>query len=218
MAEWFKAAVLKTAVRETVPGVRIPLSPPISLRSIRGASRLQALRGSRRSGHESPSVGAFRFAPLAERVGFRPSAARAAPGTNPRRSVHFASLPWRSESASGPPRLAPLRARVPVGRCISLRSIGGASWLQALRLAPLRARIPVGRCISLRSLGGASWLQALRGSLCSRHESPSVGAFRFAPLAERVGFRPFAARAAPRTNPRRSVNRASLHCRSELPD
>ena len=28
MAEWFKAAVLKTAVLETVPGVRIPLSPP----------------------------------------------------------------------------------------------------------------------------------------------------------------------------------------------
>jgi hypothetical protein len=28
MAEWLKAAVLKTAVRETVPGVRIPLSPP----------------------------------------------------------------------------------------------------------------------------------------------------------------------------------------------
>ena len=28
MAERFKAAVLKTAVRETVPGVRIPLPPP----------------------------------------------------------------------------------------------------------------------------------------------------------------------------------------------
>ena len=28
MAEWFKAAVLKTVVRETVPGVRIPLPPP----------------------------------------------------------------------------------------------------------------------------------------------------------------------------------------------
>jgi hypothetical protein len=30
MAEWFKAAVLKTVVRETVPGVRIPLPPPTS--------------------------------------------------------------------------------------------------------------------------------------------------------------------------------------------
>ena len=30
MSEWFKEAVLKTAVRETVPGVRIPLPPPNS--------------------------------------------------------------------------------------------------------------------------------------------------------------------------------------------
>jgi hypothetical protein len=29
VAEWFKAAVLKTAVRESVPWVRIPPSPPI---------------------------------------------------------------------------------------------------------------------------------------------------------------------------------------------
>lgn len=29
MAEWFKAAVLKTVVRATVPWVQIPLSPPI---------------------------------------------------------------------------------------------------------------------------------------------------------------------------------------------
>ena len=28
MAEWFKAAVLKTVERVSVPGVRIPLSPP----------------------------------------------------------------------------------------------------------------------------------------------------------------------------------------------
>ena len=27
MAEWFNAAVLKTAVRESVPGVRIPVPP-----------------------------------------------------------------------------------------------------------------------------------------------------------------------------------------------
>ena len=31
MAEWFKAAVLKTAVRESVPWVRIPPSPPFCL-------------------------------------------------------------------------------------------------------------------------------------------------------------------------------------------
>jgi hypothetical protein len=28
MCEWLKQAVLKTAVRETAPGVRIPLPPP----------------------------------------------------------------------------------------------------------------------------------------------------------------------------------------------
>jgi hypothetical protein len=28
MAEWLKAPVLKTGIRETVSGVRIPLSPP----------------------------------------------------------------------------------------------------------------------------------------------------------------------------------------------
>src|SRR5579863_693644 len=33
MCEWLKQAVLKTAVRETVPGVRIPLPPPDSLNS-----------------------------------------------------------------------------------------------------------------------------------------------------------------------------------------
>ena len=31
MREWLKRAVLKTAVRETVPGVRIPLPPPLPL-------------------------------------------------------------------------------------------------------------------------------------------------------------------------------------------
>ena len=40
MAEWFKAAVLKTVVRETVPGVRIPLPPPAFARRSR-CSRLR---------------------------------------------------------------------------------------------------------------------------------------------------------------------------------
>ncbi|MEY4933735.1 MAG: hypothetical protein RIS64_94 [Bacteroidota bacterium] len=31
MAEWFNAAVLKTAVRESAPGVRIPVPPPCNL-------------------------------------------------------------------------------------------------------------------------------------------------------------------------------------------
>ncbi len=34
MAEWFKAAVLKTVVRETVPGVRIPLPPFFSFKDL----------------------------------------------------------------------------------------------------------------------------------------------------------------------------------------
>src|SRR5688572_28786338 len=56
MAEWFKAAVLKTVGSETGPGVRIPLSPPIfANRSLR--SRLQVAshakfvrRGAKREG------------------------------------------------------------------------------------------------------------------------------------------------------------------------
>ena len=56
MAEWLKAAVLKTAVRETVPGVRIPLSPPSFAHvHVAGASRLQAARGSRRALARIPS-------------------------------------------------------------------------------------------------------------------------------------------------------------------
>src|SRR6185369_7923721 len=34
MCEWLKQAVLKTALRETVTGVRIPLPPPYRLRSL----------------------------------------------------------------------------------------------------------------------------------------------------------------------------------------
>lgn len=33
MAEWLKAAVLKIASREIVTGVRIPLPPPVIVRS-----------------------------------------------------------------------------------------------------------------------------------------------------------------------------------------
>ncbi len=41
MAEWFKAAVLKTVGSETGPGVRIPLSPPtFAKRSFRSRLRL----------------------------------------------------------------------------------------------------------------------------------------------------------------------------------
>jgi hypothetical protein len=36
MAEWFKAAVLKTVVLGRVPGVRIPLPPPVDYKVFRG--------------------------------------------------------------------------------------------------------------------------------------------------------------------------------------
>jgi hypothetical protein len=51
MCEWLKQAVLKTAVRETVPGVRIPLPPPLSRFASKARSERSsgALRGSRRS-------------------------------------------------------------------------------------------------------------------------------------------------------------------------
>ena len=50
MAERLKAAVLKIAVRETVPGVRIPLPPPPDVARVRLDSLLRELwRGSRRS-------------------------------------------------------------------------------------------------------------------------------------------------------------------------
>ena len=39
MAEWFKAAVLKTVGSETGPGVRIPLSPPAFARFPRASAR-----------------------------------------------------------------------------------------------------------------------------------------------------------------------------------
>jgi hypothetical protein len=56
MTEWLKVHAWKACVGETLPRVRIPLSPPASLRSATGERELQALRGSRRSGHESLSL------------------------------------------------------------------------------------------------------------------------------------------------------------------
>jgi hypothetical protein len=47
MAEWSMAVVLKTTVRETVPGVRIPLPPPFDSPSIR-------LTANRRFAHGEP--------------------------------------------------------------------------------------------------------------------------------------------------------------------
>jgi hypothetical protein len=51
MAEWSMAVVLKTTEPETVPGVRIPLSPPAfaALRSI-AAAKADVLYGRRKWG------------------------------------------------------------------------------------------------------------------------------------------------------------------------
>jgi hypothetical protein len=56
MAEWFNAAVLKTAVRESVPGVRIPVPPPCKLEIVAHPVRASDC-GSEGSGfepHHSP--------------------------------------------------------------------------------------------------------------------------------------------------------------------
>ena len=47
MSEWLKEHAWKACVGETLPRVRIPLSPPISLRSIGGASGLAGSTGLR---------------------------------------------------------------------------------------------------------------------------------------------------------------------------
>ena len=44
MAEWFKAAVLKTAVGESSPWVRIPPCPPPSWRHIRSPAKTRGNR------------------------------------------------------------------------------------------------------------------------------------------------------------------------------
>jgi hypothetical protein len=54
VAEWFKAAVLKTAVPETVPGVQIPPPPPlVAFAALQicafGAPALGSPKGARRS-------------------------------------------------------------------------------------------------------------------------------------------------------------------------
>lgn len=41
MAEWFKAAVLKTVVLSRAPGVRIPLSPPKKFSCLKSSSAVK---------------------------------------------------------------------------------------------------------------------------------------------------------------------------------
>src|SRR5689334_3663163 len=151
MSEWFKEHAWKACVGETLPRVRIPLSPPTSLRSVVGARRLQA------------STGLLPLAGL---------------GTNP-------SLCCKGEVP--PKRLCREGGRIPLSPPTSLRSVVGASRLQAstglLPLAGLGAnpslcckgevppkrlcreggRIPLSPPTSLRSVVGARRLQASTG-------------------------------------------------------
>ena len=94
VAEWFKAAVLKTAERVSVPWVRIPPHPPVQNRTANaGRSRFYAVGGGKRSeqiafrshdphlllGHLHPlSQGAKVFAPIAAAVD--PDALAGSPG------------------------------------------------------------------------------------------------------------------------------------------
>ena len=178
MSEGLKEHAWKACVGVILlPWVRIPLSPPHSAFAPCGGGRgLQALCGSRRSGHESRSL---RHIPhslhVAAGVGFRRCAALAAPGTNPGLSATFRIRSmWRRAWASGAVRLSPLRARIPVS-------------------PPHSAFAPC---------GGGRGLQALCGSRRSGHESRSL---RHIPhslhVAAGVGFRRCAALAAPGTNP-----------------
>ena len=72
MAEWFKAAVLKTVDGETRPGVRIPLPPPIRLRLVNPVEPLLPVktpkievcryhRGARRSSPSHRGFKQFRY-------------------------------------------------------------------------------------------------------------------------------------------------------------
>ena len=61
MAEWSKAAVLKTAVRETVPGVRIPPHPLLDIARYRNNSHAdvivgKVLEGWRQDGQAGPDL------------------------------------------------------------------------------------------------------------------------------------------------------------------
>src|SRR5690606_22627244 len=70
MAERSKAAVLKTAVPETVPGVRIPLSPPTRPAELAGARRMAGNRPPAlpRPVCTNPSLSAIRLARRIDRA------------------------------------------------------------------------------------------------------------------------------------------------------
>ncbi len=189
----------KASCRETGTWVRIPPSPPNSaFAPFGGEGGIQALRGSRRSGHESLLVFSAKFPHslhLAERVGFRRCAAPAAPGTNPCSfsppNFRIRSI-WRRGWDSGAARLPPLRARIParfLRQISAFAPFGGEGGIQALRgsrrfghesllvFSPNSAFAP---------FGGEGGIQALRGSRRFGHESLAPSMLAGAGLAGSV--------------------------------
>jgi hypothetical protein len=77
MAEWFKAAVLKTAVGATPPWVRIPLSPPL-LRILPWCAGFCGVGKDQRSGCVASPCKAGRHFPLVRSGVFNPHHHRAA--------------------------------------------------------------------------------------------------------------------------------------------
>ena len=168
MSEWLKEHAWKACVGVILlPWVRIPLSPPL-LASARsdGESGIQALRGSRRFGLESPGI--------------------ASPSGSP--GIAFRSDGHAERGNAGASRLAPLRARIPWNRLplrrarregerrrSAARAASGSNPLESPRLpAPLESlSAPTGA-----PRGGT---QALRGSRRFGLESPGIASLSGSP-------------------------------------
>ena len=94
MAEWFKAAVLKTAVGASLPWVRIPLSPPPSRPDGETGrrKRLKISRGQPRAG-SIPAPGTIKSSHAVQRRPVRPGQAAVSGGFFPCRPVPPSEIP-----------------------------------------------------------------------------------------------------------------------------
>src|SRR5215475_5975310 len=202
MSEWFKEHAWKACVGETLPRVRIPLSPPPSVAALR-RSRLEWSSGIARLAQQLAALGANpslsatfrRCAPsVAARVVFRHRAARSTARRAWRESLSLRHLP-------------------------SLRSVGrGSSGLQAsrgsLNSSPRLARIPLSPPPSVAALRRSrlewsSGIARLAQQLAALGANPSLSATfrRCAPsVAARVVFRHRAARSTARRAWRESLS------------
>ena len=158
MSEWLKEHAWKACVGETLPWVRIPLSPPTSLRSIGGASGPRGHGASAALGpvDRIPDQARLRFARLAERLalGVMGPAPRSAPLTESPTRLAFASLGSRSDWPSESWGLHPAR---PVDR------IPDQARLRFARLGDLRI-VRLGCSGSLASAQSPRTLIASLGS------------------------------------------------------